>query len=291
MNMSKNMNKNIVMNKNMNVCEAIKTLQLGNGLSVQIKNKRKVKQQKDKMVEVDYHSVYNTVLVEMSELSKFKRAYQALVQNPWKVFKVDPVKIEREVKKNNAKKVEEVKKFEVKKFEVKVEEVKVEKEEDVIARKMKQVWDKKQEMKKIVVQEVQQRDLSYKSKYCNAFILNDVCEAGCECTFAHSRDEIKPMKCRWDLGCKTLNCHYIHSNEDVDSYTIRMLEPVEVPAKKTKFCKFVKMNGSCANKLCTFAHSLKELHPVKCHRDVQCVNERCFYIHSNESKQEYLDRV
>ena len=77
------------------------------------------------------------------------------------------------------------------------------------------------------------------TKMCNSVYDNKTCEAGVECTFAHSKEQLKPFACNFGSKCflvknhddKVVNsgdqkiCQYIHEGESVDNYEERVIKP------------------------------------------------------------------
>ena len=63
------------------------------------------------------------------------------------------------------------------------------------------------------------------------------------------------------------------------------------PNMYTMMCKNIMDKGECKRSKCTFAHTIEQLRPVTCKFDERCVNEKCSFIHSKESKDEYFERL
>jgi hypothetical protein len=49
--------------------------------------------------------------------------------------------------------------------------------------------------------------------------------------------------------------------------------------------------GVCYKDVCNFAHSMEELQFVLCNFDQNCINERCGYYHSFETKEGFVKRT
>jgi hypothetical protein len=63
--------------------------------------------------------------------------------------------------------------------------------------------------------------------------------------------------------------------------------------KRTKLCKY---GSKCKRKVCTFAHSIKELQPAKCLFGESCrfinhPSRKCTFLHPNETKEEFVKRT
>jgi hypothetical protein len=131
--------------------------------------------------------------------------------------------------------------------------------------------------------------VNVKSMMC-PHVLN--CKFGEKCKYAHTMDELTPCKCRADEKCTHDNCKYMHSNETKEGYGRRMgwiREVVKVREnnEKSMMCSY---GVGCKRKVCSFAHNLTELNPLKCVR-TGCDMSRCKYMHSNETKEMYAKRM
>jgi pyruvate dehydrogenase complex dehydrogenase (E1) component len=62
---------------------------------------------------------------------------------------------------------------------------------------------------------------------------------------------------------------------------------------KTKMCKNILLNKTCTYRICNFAHSISELHPLECSFSNMCKYKKstCQYIHEDESKSSYINRL
>lgn len=62
---------------------------------------------------------------------------------------------------------------------------------------------------------------------------------------------------------------------------------------KTKMCKNILLNKTCTYRICNFAHSISELHPLECSFSNMCKYKKssCQYIHEGESKSFYVNRL
>ena len=65
----------------------------------------------------------------------------------------------------------------------------------------------------------------------------------------------------------------------------------KVYTKYTKFCLFGL--GNCKKGFkCVYAHTFKELNPITCKWDEECLRkEKCYFKHSNETKTQYVKRA
>lgn len=158
------------------------------------------------------------------------------------------------------------------------------------------------------------------SQMCYSVIENTDCKNIETCTYAHSKDVLKPLLCKFSTNCKLVEkldnnvytnkkgkkCVFIHQGENLTSYWNRMLLKVEKDTNKnkTQMCKSWFNNTTCRFKNCTFAHTKSELKPRMCNFGMKCKkiidtgyhiknnrNEICLFIHPNETKKSYLDRI
>ena len=59
--------------------------------------------------------------------------------------------------------------------------------------------------------------------------------------------------------------------------------------RNSRFCTY---GLDCRRRKCLFAHFFDDLRPILCRFDQKCVKkDKCFYIHSNESTEEFVLRV
>jgi len=88
------------------------------------------------------------------------------------------------------------------------------------------------------------------TKMCNSVYENIACEAGKECTFAHGKEQLKPLACNFGKKCFLVSlqdgnfintnenkiCQYIHADagESIDHYEERVLKPNFEKYKKSK---------------------------------------------------------
>jgi hypothetical protein len=88
------------------------------------------------------------------------------------------------------------------------------------------------------------------TKMCNSVYENIPCEAGRECTFAHNKEQLKPLACNFGKKCFLVSvqdgifmntneqkiCQYIHADggESIDNYEDRILKPNFEKYKKSK---------------------------------------------------------
>lgn len=82
--------------------------------------------------------------------------------------------------------------------------------------------------------------------------------------------------------------HY--SDTDCNSTDDDIEEKVN-PNMYTMMCKNILDKGECKRGKCTFAHTIDQLRPVTCKFDNKCVNKKCTFIHSKETKEEYFKRL
>ena len=92
----------------------------------------------------------------------------------------------------------------------------------------------------------------------------------------------------------------IHSIEKMEKMNYNSYEEsVDISPKKeekkysshTKFCTF-GLNKCRKGERCIYAHTFKQLNPILCKWDEECLRkEKCYYKHSNESKVHYVKRA
>ena len=207
---------------------------------------------------------------------------------------------------NTNKKVEKKKVVKVKE-EKKVEKIIVEKKQEIVVEKVEEKVKKNNRM-------------------CR-FSLKAKCTKTC-CDFAHTFEELVPDNCLMGAECLTKNtdCPYLH-NETKEQLLIRLKyktasvvefktgivkdkkESVEhfwnkisttlsanIPEKKisdnrkSKMCDNIMNGRECPYKQCNFAHTFEELNPSICKHDRECKFGNCLYMHSNETKEQYMSR-
>ena len=78
--------------------------------------------------------------------------------------------------------------------------------------------------------------------------------------------------------------------DDIDSDSDELEEKIN-PNMYTMMCKNILERGECKRGKCTFAHTIDQLRPVKCKYDHKCVNKKCTFIHSKETKEQYFKRL
>jgi len=65
----------------------------------------------------------------------------------------------------------------------------------------------------------------------------------------------------------------------------------KVYSTHTKFCAF-GINKCGKGNRCIYAHTFKQLNPITCKWDDECLrNEKCYFKHSNETKVQYVKRA
>lgn len=90
---------------------------------------------------------------------------------------------------------------------------------------------------------------------------------------------------------------YIKESEDKDELTkSEYNEELDKKTEKkyishTKFCSF-GINKCRKGHKCIFAHTFKQLNPIICKWDKECLRkEKCYFKHSNETKVQYVLRA
>ena len=56
---------------------------------------------------------------------------------------------------------------------------------------------------------------------CKNILERGECKRG-KCTFAHTIDQLRPVKCKYDNKCVNKKCTFIHSKENKDQYFKRL---------------------------------------------------------------------
>lgn len=89
----------------------------------------------------------------------------------------------------------------------------------------------------------------------------------------------------------------VHSIEKIDynpSNDIVDISPKKEEKKyitHTKFCTF-GLNKCRKGERCIYAHTFKQLNPILCKWDGECLRkEKCYYKHSSETKVQYVKRA
>ena len=159
--------------------------------------------------------------------------------------------------------------------------------------------------------------MSYQQPYNKIKPCNNAMGGFCSrlnCSFAHSIDQLNPVRCSFGDGCYRKNdkhriCTFIHS-ESISSWITRIglnvngLPETLVPEtlvpetlvpemitrsdlKKTKACTSI----DCSNSRCSFAHSLTELRDPECGFGNNCNKRSCRFKHPNEDQIQYRSRI
>ena len=81
-----------------------------------------------------------------------------------------------------------------------------------------------------------------------------------------------------------------NKNTKNTNQTIEKKKPNQKPLEN-KCSKMCIYQTKCTKKDCKFAHTLLELEPLKCFRDLECPNQVCLKIHSNENIASYFIRI
>ena len=135
-----------------------------------------------------------------------------------------------------------------------------------------------------------------KTRPCLHFI-NEQCDKGDKCTFAHSPRDLKLTRCRYGIECHNKNdkCEYYHQQCEHPWTAWRrlcQLEKTKVSSKavcevvtkpqKTRPCLHF-INGRCdKGDKCSFAHGPRDLKLTTCRYGDECrkKNDKCEYYHS-----------
>lgn len=72
------------------------------------------------------------------------------------------------------------------------------------------------------------------TKMCSHMLEKGICERN-KCSFAHTIEQLRPLKCKYDDKCINERCTFIHTREDKDEYCKRMNIVIKtVPKTKNK---------------------------------------------------------
>lgn len=88
----------------------------------------------------------------------------------------------------------------------------------------------------------------------------------------------------------------VYEDENIEiilgEFTLSSSDEEETNTKMyTMMCKNIMETGICNRTKCTFAHTAKQLRPNKCKYDDKCINEKCSFIHSRETKEEFCEKI
>jgi hypothetical protein len=98
-----------------------------------------------------------------------------------------------------------------------------------------------------------------------------------------------------DHTCDNTQSTYINEhkehNDNNDNNEEMKEEKQKIYSTHTKFCSFgIQKCKKGTN--CIFAHTFKELNPIICKWDNECLRkEKCYYKHTNETKVQYVKRA
>ena len=112
------------------------------------------------------------------------------------------------------------------------------------------------------------------------------------CSFAHSIDELRPLRCRRE-NCRDPTCAYWHFGlETTLEFSKRrgILPEPPVKKEKIKLCRSMRDGFPCKLPVCMFAHSLSEIVPVPCRSGSECVVPLCTYWHVGDVMGSYYGR-
>ena len=143
-----------------------------------------------------------------------------------------------------------------------------------------------------------------KSKVCLSLKIGQPCKYGTKCNFAHTLEELTPIKCSFEFCNNGINCTYIHQNESKSDFCTRnsivfdndwnlVKTKVAVKStKKTRMCSYIMLGQQCKHSICNFAHTLEELSPIECSFKDNCTKGNlCKFFHPSENKNDYLKRI
>jgi len=144
-------------------------------------------------------------------------------------------------------------------------------------------------------QQPPQQRSTFKTKPCALVLSSGKCmKKGC--TFAHTTEEFKPIKCRDDTLCvySKTTCNFIHTGETKENYLTRMkIVFPKIENEKYKMCRHQLFFGNCKNENCTFAHSFAEIVITKCKNGNDCCffsDHKCDFIHPCETMESFYLR-
>lgn len=89
------------------------------------------------------------------------------------------------------------------------------------------------------------------------------------------------------------NTIVVHSIEKIEYLSNEDISPKKEKkyTSHTKFCTF-GLNKCRKGERCIYAHTFKQLNPIICKWDGECLRkEKCYYKHSNETKVHYVKRA
>ena len=143
-----------------------------------------------------------------------------------------------------------------------------------------------------------------KTKICLSLQIGQPCKYGTKCNFAHTLEELTPIKCSFEFCNNGINCTYIHPNESKSDFCTRnsiffdndwnlIKTKVAVKStKKTRMCSYIMLGQQCKHSICNFAHTLEELSPVECSFKDNCnKGNLCKFFHPSENKNDYCKRI
>jgi hypothetical protein len=143
-----------------------------------------------------------------------------------------------------------------------------------------------------------------KSKVCLSLKIGQACKYGTKCNFAHTLEELTPIKCSFEFCNNGINCTYIHPNESKSDFCKRnsivfdndwnlvKTKVVVKSTKKTRMCSYIMLGQQCKHSICNFAHTLEELSPIECSFKDNCTKGNlCKFFHPSENKNDYLKRI
>lgn len=80
-----------------------------------------------------------------------------------------------------------------------------------------------------------------------------------------------------------------HSDFSISNDVVKNIPNIPNVERNSRFCSY---GLDCRRRKCVFAHFFDDLRPVLCRFDQKCVKkDKCFYIHSHESKEDFVRRV
>lgn len=82
----------------------------------------------------------------------------------------------------------------------------------------------------------------------------------------------------------------IVENEVINENEEKDVKKEKVYSSRTKFCTFLPF---CKRRFkCVYAHNFKELCPIMCKYDKECLRgDACYYMHTSETKVQYVKRA
>uniref|UniRef100_A0A6C0KEK1 C3H1-type domain-containing protein n=1 Tax=viral metagenome TaxID=1070528 RepID=A0A6C0KEK1_9ZZZZ len=138
--------------------------------------------------------------------------------------------------------------------------------------------------------------------FCTSICKSVISKSPClhaKCAFAHTREQLRPNRCPYDMFCHRLGkgCTFYHSNQDCDAYLDGIVNGITFPENKKNEplnAFTTPCNGKCGDmNACFFAHDIDQLRVTICNTCMQTDDTDCLEcprFHSWENKLSYQAR-